>query len=117
MGGVSNQLQMRLTGHARLAIVDGKSSQDAAILRGNRSGPTGPQTVRQRQMTELRPQGVSCDVGDDHLLSPVDGRAARSGASADFQAVDSLTVLPWQRGCGAVPQSRPVGIEQQNRAQ
>ena len=39
MSSVSNELQILLIGRARLAIVDGKGAQNAAVLRGDGRGP------------------------------------------------------------------------------
>src|SRR5579863_6196621 len=102
---------------ARFAIVDGKGSKYAAVLRGDRSRPTGAQPMRKRQMAVLCPQRVGRNIADDDRLAPVGSRAARARAGADLNAVDTLAVFLWQRRAGAVAQRLAVSIKQENRAQ
>src|SRR5580700_4989903 len=73
--------------------------------------------MRQSQMPVVCPEGVGRNIGNDHLLSSMNGGATRSRASADLQALDSLTVFFRERRRGTVPQSSAIGIQQQNGAQ
>src|SRR5271155_3521467 len=101
---------MLSVGSARLAIVHGKRSEDAAILRGDRRRPAGPQPMRKRQMAVVCPQGVGGNIGDDNRLASVSSSATRSDAGADLDAIDNPGVFLWQRRPGTVAQGLAVGI-------
>src|SRR5580704_72913 len=100
-----------------LAIVHGKRSQDAAILRGDRRRPASSQPMRKREMAVVGPQRVGGNIGDDDWQASVSGSATRSDAGADLDAINNLGVFPWQRRAGTVAQGLAVGIQKQNRAQ
>ncbi len=66
----------------------------------------------QSEIAIVRPQRVVRNIGDDDLLAPVDGCAARTNARADLHAVNGLAVFSWKRRRSAVPQRLTIPIQQ-----
>src|SRR5208282_2974312 len=95
---------------AWFAIIDGKCSQDTAVLRCDRRRPTSSQPVRQREVAVRSPQRIIRNVGDDDWLASIGGSAAGSHARANLSAVDGLTVFSWQGRRSPVAQGLTLGI-------
>ena len=73
--------------------------------------------MRQGQIAEIGPQRIRGDVGDDHGLCPVRGRATGTHRRADDDTIDCLSVGFWQARHCAVPETVGVGIKQKDRTQ
>src|SRR5580658_7938073 len=117
MRRASDELQMLSIGSTRLAVIDSKRPQHGPILRRDGRRPTGAQAVRQRQVTEVRPQRVGRDVGDDNRLLTINGRTARSHRTTNLRTINSLTVFRRQTGSRPMSQSYAISLKKKNGAQ
>jgi len=71
--------------------------------------------VRQREVTERRPQRIGGNVLYNHRLTSIGRGAARSHARTDGHAIDGAAVYFGQARRRGVAQVKALVIEQQNR--
>ena len=66
------------------------------------------------EVTEVGPERVGLDIGDDHRLSAVGGGAAGTGRLSDRDPVDRVVVSIWQARRGTVLEAPAVVATQQH---
>ena len=80
----------------------------------DRDRPAGAKAVHFRQFAEIRPQGISGDVADEHRLGPIGSGAARADAGADLGTVNRRAIGIGQARRGAMAKMLAVLIEQKD---
>src|SRR5262249_61841622 len=107
-----DHLLLRRRGAAWLASVDGEGGQHASVGGAHGGRPARAQAEGQREMSIVGPQRIVAEVGNDHGLIAIGGRAARTGRGTDAGAADRLDIGGGQAWPGPVPQASTVRTQQ-----
>src|SRR5207342_2948493 len=117
--GLGNQVDQRKVTDGRfagLSMVHRKGTEYPAPRGQYWDRPAGAKPVHFGQVAEIRPQGISGDVADEHRLGPIGSGATGADARADLGAVDRRAIGIRQARRGAMAKVLAVLIEQQDRA-
>jgi len=99
-------------------VMQAERPEQRAVLRHDRNGPRGVQSVLQRHPSVLLrgagPQRVGGDGRGNHALLAECGGAARSNGRADRQWRNELLVVVRNPPTGGRPQMLAIGVRQQD---
>src|SRR4051794_35597156 len=83
VAGILDQLQVGRVGMTDLTIVDGESAEDFTFTRKQGARPNGANTIRQKEVTIVVPNGLPEDVSNVDRLPPINSGAAGTAFRAN----------------------------------